>query len=78
MAISASGIRKNSTNTSANGNACHQALTVCVGAVAAWADATDELIFPDQAATNSFHFLTMYSFSSITAFQHAIPPMRVS
>ena len=31
-----------------------------------------------QAATNSFHFLTMYSFSSITAFQHAMPPMRCS
>ena len=31
-----------------------------------------------QAATNSFHFLTMYSFSSITAFQQAMPPMRCS
>ena len=30
------------------------------------------------AATNSFHFLTMYSFSSITAFQQAMPPMRAS
>ena len=30
------------------------------------------------AATNSFHFLTMYSFSSMTAFQQAMPPMRCS
>ncbi len=31
-----------------------------------------------QAATNSFHLRTMYSFSSITAFQQAMPPMRCS
>ena len=30
------------------------------------------------AATNSFHSLTMYSFSSMTAFQQAMPPMRCS
>ena len=31
-----------------------------------------------HAATNSFHLRTMYSFSSITAFQQAMPPMRAS
>ena len=31
-----------------------------------------------QAATNSFHFWTMYVFSSISAFQQAMPPMRCS
>ena len=31
-----------------------------------------------HAATNSFHFWTMYAFSSISAFQHAMPPMRCS
>ena len=30
------------------------------------------------AATNSFHLRTMYSFSSITAFQQAMEPMRAS
>ena len=31
-----------------------------------------------HAATNSFHFCTMYAFSSMIAFQHAMPPMRAS
>ena len=31
-----------------------------------------------QAATNSFHFCTMYTFSSMMAFQQAMPPMRAS
>ena len=31
-----------------------------------------------QAATNSFHFWTRYAFSSMIAFQQAMPPMRAS
>ena len=50
----------------------------CKGEGVATRSARSLGVYLHQAATNSFHFLTMYSFSSIKAFQQAMPPIRAS